>query len=100
MFLAVSLFDSYLTKEKEDKRVTCLGSLAVSCLLIAAKLEEPKTPSFDNMCKLLESLDLVKITKATLNEIESKVLLALDFSIRNAISLNFLDRYLRFFGMD
>ena len=63
LFLAVSLMDSYLTKVKGDKRITCLGSLAVSCLLIAAKLEEPKTPSSFNMCRLLESLDLVKITK-------------------------------------
>ena len=100
MFLAVSLLDSYLTKEKEEKRITCLGSLAVSCLLIAAKLEEPKTPSFQNMCQLLERLDLVKIKKDTLNEIESKIMLALDFSIRNVISLNFLDRYLRLYGMD
>ena len=77
--MSVSLLDSYITKVTEDKRVTCLGSLVVCCLLIAAKLEEPKTPSSYNMCILLESLDVVKITKELLNEIECKVFLALDF---------------------
>ena len=72
----------------------------MGCLLIAAKLEEPITPNYDNMCKLLQRLDLVKIEKSTLIEVELKVLLALDFSTWNVISLNFLDRYLRLLGMD
>ena len=100
LFLAVNLLDSYLNKVKGDKRITCLGSLAVGCLLISAKVEEPITPNFYNMSRLLERLDLVKITKDALIDIESKILRALDFSIHNVISLNFLDRYLRLYGMD
>ena len=72
----------------------------MGCLIIAAKLEEPRTPNFHNMCRLLEKLDLVKISKDALIDIESKILNDLDFSIRNVISLNFLDRYLRLYGMD
>ena len=100
LFLAVSLLDMYITTVKQENRVTCLGSLAVSCLLIAAKLEEPITPSYNNMCRLLGKLDIVKIEKSALNAIESKILVALDFSIRSIISINFLDRYLRLFGLD
>ena len=100
MFLTINLLDNYLTKTKAEERISCLGSLTVGCLLIAAKLEEPITPNYNNMCRLLERLDLVKIEKSTLFDVETKVLLALDFSIRNVISLNFLDRYLRLLGMD
>lgn len=100
LFLAVSLFDMYTTTAKPENRITCLGSLAVSCLLIAAKLEEPITPNYNNMCRLLGKLGIVQIEKSALSDIESKVLVALDFSIRSIISINFLDRYLRLFGLD
>ena len=52
-FLAVSLLDRFLAKTNKDGRVTCLGSLAVTCLLIAVKLEEPVSPSYNKMCKML-----------------------------------------------
>ena len=40
-FLAVNLLDRYLAKTNKNETVTCLGSVAVTCLLIAVKLEEP-----------------------------------------------------------
>ena len=58
-FLAVSLLDRYLACVTPEKRVKCLGSLAVTCLLIAVKLEEPVSPSYNNMCKLLAKLKVV-----------------------------------------
>ena len=99
-FLAVSLLDRYLANVAVEERVSCLGSLAVTCLLIAVKLEEPVTPSYNNMCKLLAKLKVVKIAKSTICDYENKVLSALDFSIRYAGSLNFLDRFLRLYGLD
>ena len=99
-FLAVSLLDRYLASTTPDKRVKCLGSLAVTCLLIAVKLEEPVSPSYNNMCKLLAKLKVVKIEKYTLFDYESQVLMTLDFSIRNVGSIHFLERYLRLFGLD
>ena len=70
-FLAVSLLDRYLAKADLEERVPCLGSLAVTCLLIAVKLEEPITPSYNNMCKLLAKLKVVKIVKSTLCDYEN-----------------------------
>ena len=99
-FLAVSLLDRYLAKVPADKRLPCLGSLAVTCLLIAVKLEEPVTPSYNNMCKLLAKLKVVKIEKRTIQYYENQVLQELDFSIRNVGSIHFLERYLRLFGLD
>lgn len=99
-FLAVSLLDRYLASVTPSKRVKCLGSLAVTCLLIAVKLEEPVSPSYNNMCKLLAKLNVVQIEKSALFDYESQVLLTLDFSIRNVGSIHFLERYLRLFGLD
>ena len=99
-FLAVSLLDRYLATVTPTKRVKCLGSLAVTCLLIAVKLEEPVSPSYNNMCKLLAKLKVVQIEKGTLFDYENQVLLTLDFSIRNVGSIHFLERYLRLFGLD
>ena len=99
-FLAVSLLDRYLASVTPSKRVKCLGSLAVTCLLIAVKLEEPISPSYNNMCKLLSKLNVVQIEKSALFDYESQVLLTLDFSIRNVGSIHFLERYLRLFGLD
>ena len=63
LFLATNLLDSYLANVKQVKRYQCLGSLTVCCLLIAAKIEEPRVPSFGNMCRFLEKNKVVKISK-------------------------------------
>ena len=73
-FLAVSLLDRYLASGIQSKRVSCLGSLAVTCLLIAVKLEEPIAPSYNNMCRLLAKLKVVKIEKSTIIDYENQVL--------------------------
>ena len=52
------------------------------------------------MCRLLEKFQIVKIYKTQIIETETKVLLALDFSIRDVVSIDFLERYLRLYGMD
>ena len=56
LFLAISLLDRFLASMKPETKKLCLGSLSICCLLIAVKLEEPKIPSYNNMCKLLEQL--------------------------------------------
>ena len=48
---------------------------------IAAKVEEPKTPSYGNMCRFLEKNKVVKISKKYLVAVERDVLTKLDFSI-------------------
>ena len=54
IFTAVSLADRYLvsiTVKKE--KVPCLISLAVVSVLMAAKLEQPISPSFSRMINVL-----------------------------------------------
>ena len=63
LFLAVSITDRYLAKFSLSSSKVCYGSLAICCLLIAAKLVEPVVPNFNNMCRLLDKLGVVKIQK-------------------------------------
>ena len=100
IFLAISLLDRYLAISEQGKRVSCLGTIAVSCLLIAAKVEEAIIPSYKNMCNLLTKLQLVTIKPSQICACEKQILIALDFSVRHVASINFLERYLRLYGMD
>ena len=98
--LAISLLDRYLAISEKVRRVSCLGTIAVSCLLIAAKVEEAIIPSYKNMCNLLAKLQLVTIKPSQICACEKQILIALDFSVRHVASINFLERYLRLYGMD
>ena len=100
LFLSVNLLDRFLASMKPETKKLCLGSLSICCLLLAVKLEEPIQPSFNNMCRLLKQLQIVAITKSTIISLESQVLLHIDFTVRTVSSINFLERYLRLYGMD
>lgn len=53
-FLAVSIADRHLVScVVVKKEVPCLIRLAATCMLIAAKLEQPISPSFRVLIKLL-----------------------------------------------
>ena len=66
LFLAVSITDRYLAKLNFSSSRVCFGSLAICCLLIAAKLMEPVVPNFNNMCRLLDKIGVVKIQKSNI----------------------------------
>ena len=54
IFIAVSLADRYLVSIAVKKgRVPCLITLAVISVLMAAKLEQPVSPSFTRMILVL-----------------------------------------------
>lgn len=55
LFLAVSIADRYLVEiAVEGKAAPCLISLAVVCILMAAKMNQPISPSFTRMITLLK----------------------------------------------
>ena len=54
IFLALSLADRYLAQITVKKeQAPCLIILATTCVLIAAKLEQPVSPSFNLMINLV-----------------------------------------------
>ena len=55
LYMAVSLADRYLVHlAVNTKPAPCLVTLAVTCLLMAAKLEQPMSPSFTRMINILK----------------------------------------------
>ena len=47
LYLAVSIADRYLVNlAVQREKAPCLVTLSVTCLLIAAKIEEPISPSY------------------------------------------------------
>ena len=74
--------------------------MALACLLIGAKLEQPKHPNFMNMINALEDLNGDKCKKDDLVELEEKILRLLGFDFNFNGPKQFLDRYLRVLGFD
>ena len=64
LFLAVSIADRYLVNMAvEGQKAPCLVTLGVTCLLMAAKLEQPMHPSFNIMIRLLADTQRLFVTK-------------------------------------
>lgn len=54
-YLACSLADRYLVNiAVQRKKAPCLIRLAITCTLMSAKLEQPISPSFNRMVRLVE----------------------------------------------
>ena len=74
--------------------------LAVTCLLLAAKLEEHISPSYERMIRLVKSLHKVSIKKIEIRDLEEQIIKRLDFGLRSIYSIQFLERYVRLLGVD
>ena len=101
LYLALSIADRYLVRVTVAQTVPpCLITLAVVATLIAAKIEQPISPSFVRMTHLVKEEWGVEISKKELIDLEDRVLLTLDFELHHVSPLPFLDRYLRLYGLD
>ena len=101
LYLAVSLADRYLVNIAiRGEKAPCLINLGITCILMAAKLEEPVSPSFDYIIKLLKEKHQTEIVKEDLLDLEEKILIALQFSCHHVSPIPFLERYFRIFGID
>ena len=102
LYLAVSLADRYLVyiAVGEAQAPPSLVTLAVTCILMAAKLEEPIAPSFARMINLLAEQQQTVLDKTELIDLEEAIVKMLDFSLRHVSSIHFLERFTRLFGID
>jgi len=101
LFLAVSIADRYLRNlGGRGKRAPCLVLLAVTSLLLAAKLNEALRPAFINMNRLLHSDFGVFVKKQEFTDLESDILTSLEFSLQWVSPITFLERLQRVFGLD
>ncbi len=70
-YLACSLADRYLVNLAVQKvKAPCLIRLAIVCTLMSAKLEQPISPSFNRMLRLVEDEWGIKIQKQELIDLE------------------------------
>jgi hypothetical protein len=74
--------------------------LAVTCLLLAAKLEQPIQPSFNRMINMLPDSERKGISRDTLIDLEFQVLVSLEFSFNAPGPMESVDRFLRIVEYD
>lgn len=53
MYLAINIFDRFLSKAFSDLTTHQLPTLITTCVIIGAKCEQPMTPSINRMVKIL-----------------------------------------------
>ena len=80
MFISAGIFDRYLALLGHwNFPVKQVSYLAVVSLLIAAKLEQPKHPNFQNMIMAFEDLNGERLDPKELLDLEEKILVQLGF---------------------
>ena len=84
MFSAMSIADRYLEKLAQAQiKAPCLVTLGITSLLMAVKIEEPISPSFERMINLLKKYDINSISKQDLIDLEEQIIVKLDFCLRD-----------------
>lgn len=78
-YLAVSIFDRYLKHVHQSMKREELPLLVATSTIIAAKLEQPMTPSIKRMIKLLTIEEQHGIEKENVIKLERQMLTLLSF---------------------
>ena len=101
MHLAANLADRYLSISiQQGKSVPNLFCLGATVMLMAAKLEQPISPSFNRMIRLLPKSQQLQVEKQDLIDLEEQIMKALDFDFAYASPISFLERYQRLLSVD
>jgi Cyclin, N-terminal domain len=104
LFFALGLLDRYLSrlvKTEAEKRSLDLVLLAAVCLLMAAKLNQPLSPSFYQMIRLLdEEYQEDPNCKQKMIDLEFSIVQYLQFDLQIQTPLMFIGRFLMFFAID
>ena len=101
LFIAVGLADRYLINILvQEIDAPCLVDLAVTCLLVAAKLNQHLRPKFDLMNDLLESFYDISVEKQDFIRLEKDLLMKLNFDLQFSTPISFLERFERLFDLD
>jgi len=100
-YLACSIVDRYIVSlARSNHQPKCLMNLAVIAILMAAKIEQPISPSFRRMIKLIKDEWGVNLKKQDLFNLEEDIIRELDFDLQVASPIVFQERYQRIFGLD
>jgi hypothetical protein len=66
---------------------------------MAAKMEEPLSPSITRMIRLLTTAEQKSVDKTSVLQMEEKFLKMLNFDLNLICPLPFLERFIRLFGL-
>lgn len=92
--MASSIADRYLAIIlTQGKSAPNLFALGATVMLMAAKVEQPISPSFNRMLALLPQSEQRRVTKQDLINLEEQILLALQFQVHYAGPVPFLERF-------
>ena len=78
-------------------KIVTLGTV---CILLAAKLNEPRSPNFNNMVYLINERNPGELVLSDLIELERQILTTLDFNLQSETSINFLERFCQLYRFD
>lgn len=94
MHIAINLADRYLQYlAKRGERAPLLSHLTVISLLMAAKLNEPRVPAFENMVNMINEWQQDHLTARDLVDLEEQIIKALEFDLNTVTPLHFLERF-------
>ena len=92
-YLAVSIADNYLKRLAiSNQKAPCLALLGVTCLFIAAKIEQHVVPSSTN---LINATHGAQFSSVDMHKLESLILYELDFDVRFVTPIDLLSRFLK-----
>ena len=93
-YLASNIADHYLMQiYRTNKQVPNLILLSITSLFIAAKMEQPQCPILSNLQTVMCRRHKIMLERHALLDLETNILIELDFEIRFVPSLRFLERY-------
>jgi hypothetical protein len=101
LFEAISLFDEYLLLEGHwNILVNGFANLAIVCIGIAAKFEEPGPTRFTCFLDSLPKNYSECIKVEELRELEFKLISSLSFDLARPQLVSFMERFLRLLNLD
>jgi len=99
LFIASSIFDRYVNIiGVSNFNKNLVVHLAAISVLMSAKLEQPISPSFTRMINLLTPDEKKTVTKQSLIELESDILIKLGFDFNFPGPMQSMERFLRILG--
>lgn len=102
LIMAIHIFDRFLFLASmghcnfDPKRI---DTLVCTCLIIAAKFEQPKKPDFYNMINALIDLRGKVVTKDDIVLMEEEIVLQFGFDFNFSSTLQFMERYMQILGI-
>ncbi len=101
LFVATSIFDRYINSVGASNfpksQIVCLSTISI---LLAAKLEQPISPSFTRMISLLTEEEKKLVTKQKLIDLETNILITFGFDFNFPGPIQSMERYLRLLDYD